>query len=281
VGGTTLYTDANGNYGGEVVWSATGGSPSLIEAKPAWQNGVVMGNFRGVPDVAFDADPNSGAIIVVNGGNQQVGGTSLASPIFVGSWARIQSANNARLGFPATWIYSHGAQNTPAFQDVTSGSNGDYSAAVGWDYTTGFGSFNVAAAAVLTQSSIVVSASPAAVAPGQSVTLTATVSGNAPTGTVQFQINSVNFGVPVTLVNGVATLTTNLLTVAGSDLVTAIYSGDFNNAGGTSASGFIETVMTPATDGDVPLPAWSLAMLAAGLLGGMRKARRPYRPEAS
>jgi pseudomonalisin/xanthomonalisin len=280
VGGTTLYTDANGNYGGETVWSGTGGSPSLIEAKPAWQNGVVSGSFRGVPDVAFDADPGSGTIVVVNGANQQWGGTSVASPIFVGSWARIQSANNARLGFPATWIYSHGAQHTPAFHDVTSGSNGDYSAGVGWDYTTGFGSFDVAATAVLTQSAIVVSASPATITPGESVTLAATVSGNAPTGTVQFQINGVNFGAPVTLVSGGATLTTSQLTLVGSDMITAFYSGDLNNAGGASAIGFTETVMTPATAGDVPLPPWSLALLAAGLMGGIWQTRWQARRSA-
>ena len=268
VGGTTLYTNSDGSYGGEVVWSGGGGSPSLIEPKPGWQNAVVSGSYRGVPDIAFDADPNSGAVVIVNGSSQQWGGTSLASPLFVGSWARIQSANNARLGFPATWIYSHGAQNTPAFQDVTSGSNGGYSATAGWDYTTGFGSFDVAATTLLTQSSVVVSASPAMISQGESVTLTATVSGNTPTGTVQFQINGVNFGAPATLVNGVATLTTTQLTLIGSDVVTAIYSGDFNNAGSSTSAGFSETV---TSEGDAPLPPWSLVLLGAGLMLAMRR----------
>lgn len=250
VGGTTLYTDTNGNYGGELTWSGGGGSPSLIEAKPSWQNGVVSGPYRGVPDIAFDADPYSGAIIVVNGQSQQYGGTSLAAPLFVGSWARIQSANHAKLGFPATWIYSHGAQNTSAFHDVTSGSNGGYSAATGWDYTTGFGSFDVAATALLTRSSVTVSASPASITQGQSVTFTVTVTGNSPTGTVQFQINGVNFGSPVTLVNGVATLTTTQLTVVGSDAITAIYSGDANNAGSNTSTAFNETVNS-VHDGDL------------------------------
>jgi pseudomonalisin len=250
VGGTTLYTDANGNYGGETVWSGTGGSPSLYEPKPSWQNAVVSGSYRGVPDVAFDADPYSGAIIVVNGQSQQYGGTSLASPLFVGSWARIQSANNARLGFPASWIYSHGAQNTPAFRDVTSGNNVGYNATAGWDYTTGFGSFDVAATAMLTRSTVTVSASPKSVIAGQSVTFTATVTGNSPTGTVQFQINGVNFGSPVQLVNGVATLTTSQLTVTGTDTITAVYSGDANNAGSSTATGFTE-IVTLGHDGDI------------------------------
>lgn len=250
VGGTTLYTDSSGNYGGEVTWSGTGGSPSLLEAKPSWQNGVVSGSYRGVPDIAFDADPYSGAIIVVNGKLQQWGGTSLASPLFVGSWARIQSANQARLGFPAAWIYSRGAQHTSAFRDVTSGSNGGYSAAAGWDYTTGFGSFDVAATALLTRSSLTVSASPTTIIQGQPVTLTATVTGNAPTGTVQFQVNGVNLGSPVPLVDGVATLTTTQLTVVGNDAITAVYSGDPNNAGSSTATPFNETVKT-VHDGDI------------------------------
>lgn len=249
VGGTTLYTDASGNYGGEVVWTGGGGSPSLIELKPSWQNGVVAGTYRGVPDIAFDADPYSGAVIVVNGQSAQYGGTSLAAPIFAATWARIQSANNAKLGFPASWIYSYGAQHTSAFHDVTSGSNGDYSAAAGWDYTTGFGSFDVAATALLTRSTVTVSASPKSVIAGQSITFTATVTGNSPTGTVQFQINGVNFGSPVQLVNGVATLTTTLLTVVGNDAITAVYSGNPYNAGSSSTA--FNAIVTLGHDGDI------------------------------
>jgi subtilase family serine protease len=250
VGGTTLYTDSSGNYGGEAVWSGAGGSPSLYEPQPSWQNGVVPGSYRGLPDIAFDANPNSGAIIIVNGTTAQYGGTSLASPLFVASWARIQANNNARLGFPAGWIYSHGAQMTPAFQDVTSGSNGDYSATTGWDYASGFGSFDVAATAVLTQSTVTVTVSPSIIYTGQSVTLTATVSGNSPTGTVQFYVNGVAFGSPVTLVNGVATLTTDQLTTTGTAAITATYDGDLNNAGGSTQTAYSETV-TPTHTGDI------------------------------
>jgi pseudomonalisin len=250
VGGTTLYTDTSGNYGGETVWSGAGGSPSLYEPQPSWQNGVVPGTYRGLPDIAFDANPSSGAIIIVNGKTAQYGGTSLASPLFVGSWARIQANNNARLGFPAGWIYSHGAQMTPAFRDVTSGSNGDYSATAGWDYASGFGSFDVATTAVLTQTTVTVTVSSSIIYTGQSVTLTATVSGNSPTGTVQFYVNGVAFGSPVTLVNGVATLTTDQLTTIGMAVITATYDGDLNNAGGSTQTAYSETV-TPTHTGDI------------------------------
>lgn len=148
VGGTTLSTNADNTYASETAWSGSGGGPSAYEAQPSWQAGVVPGTQRGVPDIAFDADPNSGAYIWENAVllPSPVGGTSLASPLFVGAWARIQTAHGNALGFPAPWIYQYGA--TPpasAFHDVTSGSNGAYSARVGWDYVTGFGSFDVAA----------------------------------------------------------------------------------------------------------------------------------------
>ncbi len=65
------------------------------------------------------------------------------------------------------------------------------------------------------------------------MTFTATVTGSSPTGTVQFKDNGVNLGTPVTLSGGVATLTTSALT-PGNHSITAVYSGDTNNAGSTS-----------------------------------------------
>jgi pseudomonalisin len=148
VGGTTLST-SSGVYSSEVAWAYSGGGPSLYEAQPSWQSGVVPGTTRGVPDLAFDADPSSGALIFYNGTQvsaaNAVGGTSLSSPLFVGAWARVESAQNNSLGFAAPWIYSLAKENPAAFHDITSGSNGNYSAAAGWDYTTGWGSLNVAA----------------------------------------------------------------------------------------------------------------------------------------
>ncbi|WP_424630519.1 Ig-like domain repeat protein [Bradyrhizobium sp. SYSU BS000235] len=71
---------------------------------------------------------------------------------------------------------------------------------------------------------------------GQSVTLTATVTGgNSPTGTVQFKDNGSNLGAAVNLAGGVATLATSALT-SGSHSITAVYSGDTNNATSTSSA---------------------------------------------
>jgi uncharacterized repeat protein (TIGR03803 family) len=69
---------------------------------------------------------------------------------------------------------------------------------------------------------------------GQSVTFTATVSGDNPTGTVEFFVGTTSLG-SRTLNNGVAALSTPRL-VAGTHSITAVYSGDANNASSTSAA---------------------------------------------
>ncbi len=146
VGGTTLNATTT-TWQGETVWSGTGGSPSTFEPIPSWQVGVGQNagsQYRGVPDIAFDADPNSGAIIIVNGSPAQYGGTSLSSPLFVGFWARMIAAKGTGIGFAAPKLYQLPAT---AFHDVTSGSNGAESAAPGWDYCTGFGSIIMSQAA--------------------------------------------------------------------------------------------------------------------------------------
>lgn len=150
IGGTTLSTtgSANTTWSGETVWSGGGGGPSSTETAPAWQiSSGVLGSStaRGVPDIAFDADPSSGSIIIVKGKNAQYGGTSLAAPLFAGFWARIQSAHNNALVFPAAALYQYGPTNGGIFHDVTSGNNGGFTAGTGWDYATGFGSLDVGA----------------------------------------------------------------------------------------------------------------------------------------
>ncbi|GLQ90208.1 S53 family peptidase [Dyella flagellata] len=154
VGGTTLYTNNTTTWSDETVWNdlsanqgATGGSPSTIESIPSWQQGVGQNGssqFRGVPDIAFDASPNTGSQVIVDGATQQIGGTSLASPLFVGAWALIIQAKGSNPGFAAPLLYSDAASHYATdFHDVTSGNNNGETAAAGWDYTTGFGSLVV------------------------------------------------------------------------------------------------------------------------------------------
>lgn len=160
MGGTRVDTDANNAWSSESVWSCTdwrscqqnasggaGGGPSVTEPAPSWQiNSGVLGSStrRGVPDISLDADPSSGALVLVNGSNEQVGGTSLSAPLFTGFWARVQSLNNNSLAFPAAAIYQKAAANPGMFHDITAGSNGGYSATTGWDYASGYGSLHVA-----------------------------------------------------------------------------------------------------------------------------------------
>ncbi|OQS35252.1 S53 family peptidase [Chromobacterium haemolyticum] len=147
VGGTTLSTSGKTGYLSETTWNG-GGGPSYTESAPAWQTSAgvltISKTKRGVPDVSFDADPNSGALVLVNGSTSQIGGTSLAAPLFTGFWARIESANGNNIHSPAPSIYKYFKANPSLYHDVTSGSNGAYSAAKGWDYTTGWGSLNIA-----------------------------------------------------------------------------------------------------------------------------------------
>ncbi|WP_043592117.1 S53 family peptidase [Chromobacterium haemolyticum] len=148
VGGTTLSTSGKTGYLSETTWNGGGGGPSYTESAPAWQTSAgvltISKTKRGVPDVSFDADPNSGALVLVNGNTSQIGGTSLAAPLFTGFWARIESANGNNIHSPAPSIYKYFKANPSLYHDVTSGSNGAYSAAKGWDYTTGWGSLNIA-----------------------------------------------------------------------------------------------------------------------------------------
>ncbi len=147
VGGTTLYTNGNGSYAGETAWDASGGGISGFEPIPSWQSNVPALKrraFRGLPDLAFDADPNSGEQVVVGGRIETLGGTSLSAPLFAATWARMLSGNcSAKLGFAAPTVYSSQASAPSIFRDITSGTNGAYSAASGWDFVTGWGTPNI------------------------------------------------------------------------------------------------------------------------------------------
>jgi pseudomonalisin/xanthomonalisin len=140
VSGTTLTTGVSSSWVSETLWSKAGGSPSTVEPKPSWQT-QGGGTTRDVADVALDADPNSGVIIVLNGGSAQYGGTSLAAPLFAGVWARMLAAHPG-LGFAAPHLYTLSEAN---YHDITSGSNGGETAGPGWDYASGFGSTIVSA----------------------------------------------------------------------------------------------------------------------------------------
>jgi kumamolisin len=132
----------------EVVWNdnpgktdgeGTGGGYSTIFPVQAFQigappapTGTTAGKGRMVPDVAGDADPNTGYNVTVHGSETVVGGTSAVAPLYAGLFA----AFGTKLGFvtPTLW------QNPKAFNDITSGGNGFYNAAPGPDPCSGLGS---------------------------------------------------------------------------------------------------------------------------------------------
>jgi len=135
VAGTTLDASTTARSD-ETVWAGSGGSPSTFEPKPDYQQLLVPGNFRGVADVAFDADPNSGAIINVGSDHQQWGGTSLAAPIFAGMWARVLAVKGQNFGFANPYVYQLPQSD---FFDIVSGNNGGETAKVGYDFASGRG----------------------------------------------------------------------------------------------------------------------------------------------
>ena len=163
VGGTSLFVNSNYNYVTELAWDAGGGGTSNLEPAPTWQFDDLAvptastAGLRAVPDIAMAAGPEGAAgagvgtyaEIVVDGADAGVLGTSWSSPLNVGAWARLESARCNNLGFEAPIIYGLDTTQEPGstadgFHDVLLGSNGEYSAGPGWDYTTGYGSFDIA-----------------------------------------------------------------------------------------------------------------------------------------
>ena len=154
-GGTKL-TLSGTSIGSEQAWNqlsanegATGGGVSEVFSLPSYQQGVDVpaapNGFtgRGVPDVAADADPESGYNVVVDGQQTVIGGTSAVAPLWAGLLARINQALGKNVGYVNPLLYSTTTEST--FHDITSGSNGDYSAEPGWDACTGLGTPNGAA----------------------------------------------------------------------------------------------------------------------------------------
>jgi subtilase family serine protease len=142
VGGTTVL----GPGPNEVAWYAGGGGATYFEDVPSWQQnagGSFAGVDRGVPDVALDADPNSGYRVIVDGSETIIGGTSASAPAWQGIWARSQGAKGGALGFAGPVIYA--TEPASAFHDITVGAIGTYAATPGWDYTTGRGTPDITA----------------------------------------------------------------------------------------------------------------------------------------
>jgi len=141
VGGTSLVQTTSSSRGwSETAWNDGSSGCSGFIPKPSFQTDTGC-SFRTVADVSAVADPNTGvAVYDSSGGGWNVyGGTSASSPLVAAIFA-LTGQTGATNAFP----YSH----TSAFNDVTSGSNGDCggsylcTAGAGYDGPTGVGTPN-------------------------------------------------------------------------------------------------------------------------------------------
>lgn len=148
-GGTTLKLSGT-TIESEKVWNdlssnegATGGGVSEVFALPSFQDNANVPKApngfagRGVPDVAGDADPETGYNVIVDGQQNVIGGTSAVAPLWAGLFALINQSLGTNVGYVNGLLYTANAEGT--FHDITSGNNGDYSAGPGWDACTGLG----------------------------------------------------------------------------------------------------------------------------------------------
>jgi kumamolisin len=156
-GGTRLASAASGQ---EQVWNeggnGTGGGVSALFKTPAWQANLHLPaasaqklKGRGVPDVAGDADPQTGYRVVVGGRAQVIGGTSAVAPLWAGLFALVNELAGKPVGQPHAKLYAA----PQAFNDVVDGDNRagkvGYAAAPGWDPCTGLGTPKGTAVAAL------------------------------------------------------------------------------------------------------------------------------------
>ncbi|GAC1434209.1 MAG: hypothetical protein PVS3B3_08670 [Ktedonobacteraceae bacterium] len=184
VGGTTLHINFDNTYASERVWNdraigphgngASGGGLSHIWYMPRWQQGPGVANaystgYREVPDVAVNADPQTGYDVYCSVGGcaggrgwQVIGGTSAGAPVWAAMIALANEAsikaNGYLMGFlnPSLYSINHGSPGTSyatAFHDIVPqtgainnneyvGNNGTYPDGTMYDMATGLGSFD-------------------------------------------------------------------------------------------------------------------------------------------
>jgi subtilase family serine protease len=300
VGGTTLSvggTSPNFNYGGETAWgegtdtsvtslsgySGTtgggGGGVSLYESQPSFQSGVVSASLssdegvyttahRTYPDIAADANPNTGVPVYDsydNGSNSPWsgfnGGTSLACPMCA---AMVAIADEGRAIEGVGSLYGN-TQTLPAlyslpstdFNDITQGSTGpspEFAAGPGYDLTTGRGSpvgnlLIPALAAYGTSSSssptvTAISPTTGPAAGGTFVTIT---------GTNLTGATAVDFGsTPATNVVVDSSTEITATSPAGTGVVDVTVTTSSGTSADTSADQFTYSVSGPAVTGVTP-----------------------------
>src|SRR5205085_2294689 len=124
-------------------FGATGGGQSVVLGMPSYQiaAGIAgIGTGRLLPDIALAASPGSpGYVIVQDGGDRVVGGTSASAPAFASVLALLNEHLAATRGVSGGLgqllpdLYRLGSSGAPVFRDLTTGTNGGFAAGPGFD----------------------------------------------------------------------------------------------------------------------------------------------------
>ncbi len=157
--GGTHITHSATSISAEVVWNddvsgggGTGGGISDLFPVPAFQSGVTLPpsvnggrKGRGVPDVAGDASPSSGYLIVIDGKKEVVGGTSGVAPLWAGLTALINQKASVPVGFLPEFLYPQAKAGKKLTIEITEGNNKPSNSTIGynagptWNACTGLG----------------------------------------------------------------------------------------------------------------------------------------------
>lgn len=288
---TGYIPEAVWNESSSTGLSAGGGGGSTVFSKPYWQvgSGVPQDSARDVPDISLNAAANHDGYLFCSQGSctngfrdsqgnlNVVGGTSVVAPSLAGVFALLeQQLGGQRLGNINPMIYglANSQYAASVFHDVTTGNNNStcqlgtmncptggsigYSAEVGYDQATGWGSIDVASLASKWSSVSAITPTPGTPS-GTAISVTSLTTSSAacgasgdftlniqvasasgsgvPTGSVQILLDSKPIsGAVVTLNNGTAsyTFTPGSSLTSGNHTLSAIYSGDSTFAGSQS-----------------------------------------------
>jgi ELWxxDGT repeat protein len=259
----TLFFEANDGTHGPELWESNGTSDGtvLVDINPGSTGSNPRSLTNGNGNLFFSADDGTHGVepwIVVSTATTTVL-SSTPNPSAFGQAATFTATIGVVPGLPAptgTVDFKEGSTDlTPGGVSLTNGQAtfSTTALAAGSHTITAFYSGDInfqasqeddsASPQVVNKDSTNthVFASPSSLVSGQAVALAAVVSNTSgpfgtPTGAVQFAVDGSNLGAPVALNNGVATLPTRLFAAGGPHTITATYTNNDGNFGGSGKS---------------------------------------------